>query len=169
MSHVWEVSHQSSQAAADPGLAVTSSRLDSGNCEEMWRNNPTPDSGPWDTRVANNTSFCTILILTEKNDDHLFKAPTQSITTFISSNIDSIIKCFMFNFAPFTADTIHDWGDDRVWAESPAQARGCQAINPWSRWDEECLMTPSWCLMISISPALTPDDDHCCSARWGDN
>ena len=59
----------------------------------------------------------------------------------------TIIKCFMFNFAPFIPDTIHDWGADRVWAESPAQARGCQAINPWSRWDEEYLMTPhgaSW-------------------------
>ena len=79
-----------------------------------------------------------------------------------------MIKCFMFNFASFIPDTIHDWGADRVWAESPAQAWGCQAINPWSRWDEEYFMTPS-CLVISISPALTPDDDHRCSARWGDN
>ena len=69
----------------------------------------------------------------------------------------------MFNFVQFIHDTIHDWGDDRVWAESPAQPRGCKAINPWSRWDEECLMTLMPGPDINL-PALTPDDDqglHC--------
>ena len=63
----WEVSSSCSQAAADPGLAVTSRRLDSGNCGEMWRNNrirPRPDCVPWNTRVANNIFlfYCSILI-----------------------------------------------------------------------------------------------------------
>ena len=94
----------------------------------------------------------------------------------LHQQLDTIITCFMFNFVQFIHDTIHDWGDDRVWAESPAQPRGCKAINPWSRWDEECLMTLMPGPDINL-PALTPDDDqglHCTAVssaqvRWQQN
>ena len=135
-------------------LAVTSRRLDSGNCGEMWRNNPIRH---W-TLVCEipvsqiNNTFVLLSSFSFNNDedaedcikcgplDTLLKS-SHKVHYNLHQQLDTIITCFMFNFVQFIHDTIHDWSDDRVWAESPAQPRGCKAINPWSRWDEECLMT----------------------------
>ena len=166
-------------------LAVTSRRLDSGNCGEMWRNNPIRH---W-TLVCEipvsqiNNTFVLLSSFSFNNDedaedcikcgplDTLLKS-SHKVHYNLHQQLDTIIKCFMFNFVQFIHDTIHDWGDDRVWAESPAQPRGCKAINPWSRWDEECLMT----LMPGPDINLPGPDTwwwsgaalHCSELRWGE-
>ncbi len=121
MSHVWEVSAPSSQAAADPGCHKPPPGLG-----ELWRNvkkqsNPTLD---W-TLVCEipvsqiNNTFVLLSSFSFNNDedaedcikcgplDTLLKS-SHKVHYNLHQQLDTIIKCFMFNFVQFIHDTIHD-------------------------------------------------------------
>ena len=118
----------------------------------------------------------TILIWTEKNgkaaldknDDHLFKAPT------VHYNLHQQLYRHDDQMLHVQFCSIHSWHDSwlRCWSglsrvSRPGPGMSSNKSLVEVRW--RILDDSSRCLVISISPALTPDGDHCCSARWGDN